>query len=648
MLSFFRRLVRSRVGVIVTLGVLAIIALAFAAGDITGVRGTQPLTGGSVAEVGGSSFSEADLRSRAQTAFSAYRQQQPTLDMAGFVAGGGFTAVVDRTINGLALQEFANTVGMHAGKRAVDGEIASIPAFQGLNGQFSQQAYEAVLQQQRLTDKQVREDIGRDTLARHLIAPTLGASQVPAQLALPYASLLLERRRGAVGYIPIAALGTGPAPSAAEIQTFYTRQRARYTVPERRALRFAIVRAADVAAGAKPTDADIAAAYAKQRARFAATEKRTLVQVILADRAAAATLAGKVRSGTAIAAAARTAGLEPSTLAGVEKAAFAAASSPDAANAAFSAPRGGVVGPVRSPLGWSVIQVEAIETIAARTLDQARAELTAELTKTKGAQALADVQDKLNNAATENATFDEVVADARLTAQTTPPLLATGINPDVPPAQPDPLLARLTQAAFAAEQGDAPQLVQIDADGSFAVVAIGRIVPAAPRPLASIREAVIRDLLAERNLRAARTLAATVVAQVDRGLPLAQALARTNLRLPPIQPVNASRAELARGGGALPPPVALMFSMAPKRAKLLEAPNRSGWFVVHLDAIQSGSAAGNARLIASTRQGLGGVAGRELVEQFTAAVRAQIGVKRNEALIAKVRNELSGAAAPVN
>ncbi|HWK36123.1 peptidylprolyl isomerase, partial [Sphingomonas sp.] len=484
MLTFFRRIIYSRVGVVVTLGVLVLIALAFAAGDITGLQGggQSSLPGGEVAEVGKTKITETELKSRANLALDAYRQQQPTLDMAGFVTGGGLDSVLDRTINGIALQAFALKSGMSMSKQSVDGEIASIPAFQGLDGKFSQQAYDNVLRQQRITDQQIREDIARDTLARQLLAPTLGAAQVPAQIATPYASLLLERRVGTVGYIPVSAVDFGAPPSDADLQTYYNRNRGRYTVGERRVARYAIVRAADVAATAKPTDADIAAAYKAQAARFAAAEKRSVTQVVVLDQAGANAIATKVKAGTPIADAARAAGLEPSEFAGLEKAALARQTAPAIADAAFAAASGAVIGPVRSPLGWHVVKVDKVEAIPAKTLDQARAELTTELSKSKAAEALAKVHDDLDAAIGESATFDEIVKDAKLKPEATPSLLAGGLNPEAPTAQPDPLLARIVGTAFTAEPGDAPQIVQIDADGSLALVGVGQVTPAAPRP----------------------------------------------------------------------------------------------------------------------------------------------------------------------
>ncbi|MCC3264418.1 hypothetical protein LLE87_40300, partial [Paenibacillus polymyxa] len=72
-------------------------------------------------------------------------------------------------------------------------------------------------------DAQVRTDLIRTTFAQQLTVPTIGATQFAMQMALPYASLLLEKRQGEVGYIPTRLVPTGPAPTDADIQSFYTR-----------------------------------------------------------------------------------------------------------------------------------------------------------------------------------------------------------------------------------------------------------------------------------------------------------------------------------------------------------------------------------------------------------------------------------------
>ena len=643
MLGFFRRIVHSRVGVIVTFGVLIVIALAFAAGDITGLRtGGGGLTGGEVATVGRSGVTAAEFRTRAQNEMEGYRQQQPTLTMAQFVQGGGLEGTLERLMTALSFEQFAAKEGMVVSKAAVDGQIAAIPGLQGPTGKFDPRIYQRLLAERHLTDASIRGDIARETLSLQLIVPTQGASQVSTQLALPYASLLLERRQGDFGFVPLTAFRAGPAPTDAEVAQFYQRGIARYTVPPRRVIRYALVTADQVRAEAAPTDAEIAQAYRDAGARFAATEKRTIAQVVVADQAGAAAIAARVKGGASIADAARAAGLEGTQIA-LDRAAYTAANAPAVATAVFAAARGSVVGPVRGPLGWVVARVEDIQQVAGKSLDQARADLVAQLTRQKTAAALGDIRDGIDDALSRNATFDEVVAERKLAGRTTPAVLPNGGNPDDPAARPDAALAPVIAAGFAEQEGDPPQMVPIGADGGFALVGVGRVIPAASQPLAKVRETVMRDLALDRARKAARRVAGDIVAKANKGGTLAQALTGAGVALPPARPLTASRAQLAVNPQGAPPPLALLFSMTQGTAKLLEAPDNAGWYVVKLNRIEPGNAAGKPRVVTATRSDLSKVVGREYVEQFIRAVRADVGTRKNDAAIATVRADLLGS-----
>ena len=644
MLSFFRRLINSRVGIVITLGLLGIIGLAFAAGDVSGLRtrGMSAIAGDSVASVGGHSVSATELKERVANEFDNLRQQQPTLTMAQFVAGGGVEGTIQRLVNGLAMTRFGGDQGMVVSKRAVDGQLASIPGLQGPNGQFDQAIYQRLLASRKLTDAQIRGDIAQQTLANQLTLPTIGATQVPQGLALPYASLLLERRQGQIGFVPTRALIGGPAPTDAELNAFYQRNLARYTVPQRRVARYALVSLDTVKARATPTDNEIAAAYSRDRAKYAAAEKRTVESVVAADAATAGALAARAKNGASLVDAARAAGLEASTQAQQTKTALAATLSPAVAEAVFAAGRGALVGPLKAPLGFIVARSTAVEQSPARSLAQVRGEIAAELGKAKSLQALAAMHDAMDDALAHNATFDEVTGDQKLTVQTTPALLAGAVDPDHREVKPDPALVPLLTAAFASEEGDAPQLVPVGRDGDFALVGVARVVPSAPRPLAGIRAAVVQDFGLDRARVAARKLAGQIVAKVNAGTPLAQAVAAAGVAgLPPVKPANATRGELSAAPGGPPAPLVLLFSMAQGATRLLEAPGNAGYFLIHVDRIEPGNASGNAGVIAATRDGIGKVTGREYVEQFAGAIRAQLGVKIDNAAVARVKAELA-------
>ncbi len=644
MLSFFRRMIRHPLGGAVALGFVALLGLAFVLSDHSSSNTGASVNAADVAvKVGNNTITVSELRAAVARDMDGYRQQQPNLDMQQFVAGGGFEATLERLIDSTAFRQYAQAQGMVVSKRAVDGLIASQPGLSGLDGKFSQEKYEQVLRQIGMTDAEVRLQSTDQILTRQLLLSPIQAKQVPAALAMPYANLLLEKRSGQIGFIPATAVPAGPAPTDAELTTFYSRNSGKYRLPERRIVRYATLTPASVAAQATPSDAEIAAAYRAQAQKYAAAELRTIVQVVVGDQASATALAAKVRGGTPIEQAARAAGLEPATIKDTQKAAFAGQSSPEIANAAFAAKAGDVVGPLRAPLGFVVAKVATVRTQAAKSLAEATPELKASLAPQKVTALLTEKRNALDDASGKTS-FDGLVAKNQLTAQTTPALTAAGQNVDTPTAKPDPALTPILAAAYAASPGDQPQTVPLGQDGSFALVTLDKVIPAAARPLAEIRDAVVRDYQLDRAERSARDVAAKVVAATNSGTALSQALAATGLKLPPVRPVAGPRAALMGNPRQVPPPVALMFAMAPKSTKLLEAPDKSGWIIVHLDSITPGNAQGNAKVIAGTQSDLGNVVGREYVAQFGKAVQNAIGTSRNAAAIASLKAELLGVA----
>ena len=83
------------------------------------------LTGNDVAKVGKGDITVAQLRSRAQNDMEGFRQQQPTLDMATYIAGGGLDGSLSRLETSLAFTEFGNAQGRSPAFRAFRGPPAN-------------------------------------------------------------------------------------------------------------------------------------------------------------------------------------------------------------------------------------------------------------------------------------------------------------------------------------------------------------------------------------------------------------------------------------------------------------------------------------------------------------------------------------------
>jgi peptidyl-prolyl cis-trans isomerase D len=651
MLTFLRRMINSKVGVVISFLLLLVFALLFGIGDIVGLGSNGGGVGkDDVVRIGKVGVSSADLRTRVESDYQNYFQQaqqaqQQPLPLAQYIAEGGMDSTYERLINSLAIEQFATQQRMSITDKYALAQIT--PQFQNpATGKFDQRVFDQFLQQQRMSVAQVTRDVRQGLLQRQILIPTAGASQVPTKLAFPYASLLLERRDGQIGLIPASAIRAGAAPTDAELADFYKRNAARYIVPERRAVRYAIITPEQVKAEATPTEKEVADNYQAQRARYLPTEKRTIVQVLVADQAAATALATKVKSGTSLEDAAKAIGLAAATIKDTEKAAYTAQGSDALATAAFGAAKGAIVGPIRTPLGYAVARVETITAVPGKTLDQAREEIVKALTVIKTQAALGKLHDAIDDAISNKASFGDLVTTHKLTALTSAPLTSSGANPDDPKAQPDPKMAPIVQAAFGIDPAQGPQMAPIGTDGSFALVAIDHIVAAAPRPLAQMRDTVARDFTAERSLKEARKIAGTVTAQLAKGVPMAKALGATGLALKPAQPVSAARAQLMKqaNGAPPPPPLVLLFNMNERTAKVMETPDHAAYLVIWLDKITPGDASTQPRVVNGVRADLGRMIGREYVDQFAKAVRASVGVTRNDGNLAKLRATLSGQA----
>ncbi|HEX6374872.1 MAG TPA: peptidyl-prolyl cis-trans isomerase [Allosphingosinicella sp.] len=643
MLSLFRRGLMAKIMLAVLfLTLVAMVITGFGTGG-GGLGDLGGLRSGTVASVDGEKITSDQLRDETQRQFERIRREQPELDMARFLRTGALEQVLEQLIDLAATNVFGREQGLGASRQMIDREIAGVQAFQDVSGRFDDAAFRRVLAQERMTEQALRADLESRLIQRQLVLPVAGSAHVPDAIAHQYASLLLETRSGIVGAVPSAAMGPGPEPSDAELAAFYRSNQGRYTIPERRVIRYALFGPENVTAQSQATEAEIQAAY-RQNPAYAARETRSLSQVVLQNEAAARALAQKVAAGTSFAAAAAQADFSAADIAlGINsREAFAAKSSPAVAAAAFGAAKGATVGPIRSPFGWHVVRVDDIIVSPARPLAAVRGELAAQIQQRKATDALNDLATRIENAVGDGASFEEIVAAQKLAVTETAPVTATGAAPDNPGWQAPPELQPLLEGAFAMDAGEDPAVETVAENQRFALVAVTRAIPAAAPPLAQIRERVKADLILRRASERARAIATAIIARINAGTAPAQAFAQSPVKLPAVQTLTASRRDIARQNAQVPPPMAMMFSLPRGKARILPAPDGRGWFIVYLERIVPGDARKEPGLTEAVRGQFAQIIGDEYAQQFTRALRAGLKVKNNGDAVRQLRAELLG------
>lgn len=651
----FKSKTRNRIAIaILFFSLLAIVVTGFGTG---GFGGLSSLTGGgngdrsdTLATVEGKAITASEVQDLVNRAYARARQQQPTLDMASFLAGDTYGQIVSQIITADAVQHFAETQGMAVSPTMIDREIANIPAFRNFSGQFDQATYEQQLHALNLTDAKLRQDIAQSLTQRQLLGPVAMGGRVPEGVAREYANLLLERRTGTVAVVPSQLFAAGINPSDAEVAAFYRANRAQFTVPERRAIKYAMVSMAEVANTPPATDAEIEQVYRNSPRSFAARETRNLQSIVLPTEQAAAAFAQRVRGGTSFVQAATEAGFQASdvTFNDQNRDQFAAVANAQVARAAFAAAQGAVVGPIRSELGFHVVRVDHVTTTAARPLEQVRAQITAYVNQKKRENALGALVSQLQDQLSAGASFDEVARAHHLTVVTTPPVTATGeaVGAATPWTAP-PELAPLLHAAFDIDPEDPSATVeQVVPNQSFALLGLDHVVPAAPPPLAQIGPQVRAAIVQQRARQQARALADRIVQRINSGTPAAQALAEAQPRLPAGRHIDMRRLDISHQGQQVPPALIALFSIPQGHARVMPAENNAGWFIVVHESRTPGDASTNAALIQTARTEFGSSVNEELAQQFARAIELRSDISRNQEAIRRARQALTGAAVP--
>jgi peptidyl-prolyl cis-trans isomerase D len=642
MFAAFRRLSKSAVGTAIMVLFLVAILASFALADMSSVGSGRFGSGGdSLVRVGDEQITTRDVDSAMRQVLNQARQQDPEATYASIA--NQFGPLLDSLIDERALIAFAADHGFVLSKRLVDAEIAQIPATKGPGGQFSEASYQQFLQQQRLTDADLRRMLQTALTQRLILAPAAVNARVPLGVARPYASMLLEEREGQVAVVPAALFRAGLNPSDGDLQAFYAQNSRRYIVPEQRVLRIAKV-SSDTVPGATPSEAEIAAYYKANQATYAGSETRVISQAVVQDKKVADGIAARARSGSFVAAVAP-AGLsaEDVSVGPQTRSQFSGLAGDSVANAAFAAAKGAIVGPVRSDLGWHVIKIDDIRSASGRTLAQVHDEIATLLTTNKRKEALTNAVTQLEDRIDDGASFAEAVASAKLPVITTPPVSGAGTSRTDAAYRFPAELAPALKAGFEMAVDDDPEVVTLPNDAGYALVDVDNVIEAAPAPLAQIRDKVREDWINRKASDRARAAAAEIAAKVARGTDIKQAAAAAGASVPPVQDLRARRLQIGQANPNVAAPLKMLFTLMQGKSRMVADPQGQAFFVVKNNKIIPGNALSNPSLIAQTQNAFQQTSTEELGAQLLAAVKAEQGVKRNEEAIAASKQRITGS-----
>jgi peptidyl-prolyl cis-trans isomerase D len=511
---------------------------------------------------------------------------------------------------------------------AVRDFVFGIQGFRGMDGQFSQAVFQNFLRSNDLSEARFL-DLIRADLARQQVAMAVRSGvAAPDALAEPLLRWLEEQRDVTLVTLPTAQAPEPAAPEEAQLRRFHENNADRFSSPEYREATVAVLTAELLSREVEVTEAEISAAYEARRGQFETPERRRLAQALVPDEAKAREISAAWTTGAdfeAVAAQAKAAGGEAIELGEIERAGLPVA---ELAEAAFTAPEGGVTPPVQSPFGWHVFKVEKVEPGQEKPLAEMRDQLKRDLAQEKAADIAFERANKIEDALAGGASLAEVAKQfglglANIRAD------AAGLDAEARPVE-LPVIeaarAPLMKAVFAAERGTAPRLQETEA--GFVAVEVREITPPALRPFETVEPAVRAAWEADAKRRAQEARAAGLLAATKAGKPLAEAAAEAGLGS---REVGAVRRDPQQGTAVPQELLAPLFELKPHETTMVQT--RDGFAVVQVQAITPGDptadAAGLKRLKAEVAQAMA----QDIDVQFLGALRARSDVRLNPRML---------------
>lgn len=541
-------------------------------------------------------------------------------------------AVAEQALEGLVLdrvlrQEQAR-MRIVVPDEVVRDYIFQIPGFAGLDGRFSRETFNNFIRSNDMTEARflilLRTDLGRQQLSGAVRA---GAA-VPDTLGRRMLAWTLERRTATLVELPFAEAPAPEIPTEAQLARYHENNARQFSTPEYRDVALATLNAALLMPQIEVTERDIEDAYAANRARYETPEKRDVLQALMQDEAAAQAIATQWQAEAdfaVIEAAARAAGglampLGPSARADLPL--------PALADAAFALAPNAVSAPVRTPFGWHVLRVVAIEAGAQRSLDEVRAELRAEMQAERAADLAFERVNRVEDALAGGASLAEAArryslgyVETRMDGTGRAPdgtEVALPVAPTVRPA--------VLRAIFAAERGAAPRLQE--GEWGFIALDVREVTPPALRPLETVREQVIAGFQAAARRRWQEERAAALLAATRAGQTLAAAAEAAQITAEELGPFG------REPGGANPMPrdlLAPVFELRGTDATMIE--RAQSFAVVQLIGVTPADLTAEAEALATLRTETAQAMAEDFEAQYQAALRARANVRINPRLV---------------
>ncbi|MEE9140306.1 MAG: SurA N-terminal domain-containing protein [Alphaproteobacteria bacterium] len=534
-------------------GLFGILVLSFAVwgiGDIFRGPGRDTI----VIEVGDRGITGQELI----TAYQRYiAQMQPAfrgkLDAELAETLGFRETVIRNLVSGAVFDVAAGDLGLAVSDDLVRENILNNPAFKGPGGAFDTLAFEQAYRQAGFSEEAYVAALRRDLASNGLVTSIIAGASAPRSMREALYRLRGEERVAEAVLVADASITGVGEPGEAALEVFHREHAERFTAPEYRALTVVSLDLKALADEITVSDDELRQLYDDSFGRFTTPERRNLRQILLDDEVEASRARKMLAEGRDFAEVAK-------EIAGKEEADLVIGwitkgGLPEPlAEAAFALEAGDISDPVKSALGWHILQATETEAQETRSFEEAKPELRAEIAEERVIDSIYSIANQFEDALAGGASLQEAAARVNLK-----PFTLEAVDREGGDARGQPIEGLpgggFLKTAFATAKGEESLLTETP-DGGYFMLRVDRVTPSALKPLESVRSQVAEAWRANERHKAAQARAQAMAEKVTGGAALNEVAAEMGLEVTTTEP-------FIRSTLALPPALVTKLFEAP-------------------------------------------------------------------------------------
>jgi len=537
--------------------------------------------------------------------------------------------VLQQTIAEAALDEDARRLGLGQSDDETMRLLVSDPNFQGVNGKFDPQRFQAMIRQFGYSEQHYIADQRRVSLRRQ-IAGSIAAGLDPPKTLIEALSRFQNEQRG-IEYVKLDAAQAGPIdpPSPETLAGYFDDHKTQFRAPEYRKLSFVPITPEEIGKWSDVSDEDAKKLFEQRRDRLGTPEQRQVSQIVFPNAEEAQAARSRITGGLSFDDLAKERGLAPGDV-DLGMVAKSAILDPEIANAAFSLPSGDVSQPVQGKFGVALVKVGTIQPGTEPSYESLAANLKKEIATERARTKVAELRDKMEDERGGGASVIEAAQKLGLTPVTVEAVDRSGRMPNGQLVTGIPNGLDVASQAFNSDVGVDNDPISFKS--GYVWYDVLGITPSRERNLDEVKDQVETKWRDDQISARLRTKATEMVQKLEQGGKLADEAAAAGLK---VETAAAFKRD-ASPTGVASATIAAAFRTAKDGVGQTPGSGGSEWIVFRVTDITVPPVDLSADDMKRLKETLERAMTDEQVAQYVTRLEKDIGTSINEAAFAQV------------